>query len=813
MELSKQISYLKEYILKCPICYEQFSNIYKPLIIPCGHTICSLCVENIKKIAEEEYDDDYSSDLAEQDYDISLDTDEENEQDESSIPIEESENRESDHDQSESDSDQEEEEDEEDENSIEIEEPIYPSQSLLIQQNDGNTDLLNQINTSVSQAQPVTNHRSDKKIKLKCSICRKKMKIFEDEIMINSSVMDFINSFHNASLAEAGNLLNKIKETSQGKENIAVTDSNYIEDKTSDLNNFQQSNKSQTFPENKIFCRFCRIVDICSYHLINHGTHEPYFINLNSEEFSKFKSYFENIQDKKIEEIQNIQIDINDCKSNDLCDFSHLKDHNSSINNQICHSLELFFNEIIKSSEFFNDSKDYMKNYFQVNSKYCYLKHKSYRKLTKLYVKFNKVISEMDSLEFSSDKESDNKISCLIKKGEEILENTNTLLDKYFRLTDIYLKNYEKILIKTTEEKKDDNLENIDEKKQKTDKNINYNIYDSQNKYDLSNITDKLYLDKIKNHLKTGFFESYMNKTIDSERRYATCIDNSDNLIYIFDMRIENELEVDYKIIFEQINESEQSESEKEENFSDYIEIDQEGRKLYILGKRAKDSKSFRSFDMNTRSLKEEKNMPEKFGITDRYFVNNKLFILGGALTDLNPIMKCYYYDTLADWWFDLPNLNLNKYNKSIAYNDNKFFVFGGSATDRNSDTLKFEVLDMTNISQPDFKWQVFSVKKFNEFLMNSFYAFISHDIFVILAGVEVTNYDELQKGYIIKFDETNWENSEVIEEFKIKNTMVNSFNTLSYYRGMMIGSRLGDGYFTKMNFKNNFKKLKNVIY
>ena len=54
MDLKKQNSYLKEYVLKCPICYEQFSNVHKPLIIPCGHTICSFCVGNLKKMSEEE---------------------------------------------------------------------------------------------------------------------------------------------------------------------------------------------------------------------------------------------------------------------------------------------------------------------------------------------------------------------------------------------------------------------------------------------------------------------------------------------------------------------------------------------------------------------------------------------------------------------------------------------------------------------------------------------------------------------------------------------------------------------------------------
>ena len=45
MEIINQSANLKEHIFKCPICYELFSNIHKPMIIPCGHTIFKKCLE------------------------------------------------------------------------------------------------------------------------------------------------------------------------------------------------------------------------------------------------------------------------------------------------------------------------------------------------------------------------------------------------------------------------------------------------------------------------------------------------------------------------------------------------------------------------------------------------------------------------------------------------------------------------------------------------------------------------------------------------------------------------------------------------
>jgi hypothetical protein len=34
---------------ECPVCFDQFSPKVKPLLIPCGHTVCAPCLENLKR--------------------------------------------------------------------------------------------------------------------------------------------------------------------------------------------------------------------------------------------------------------------------------------------------------------------------------------------------------------------------------------------------------------------------------------------------------------------------------------------------------------------------------------------------------------------------------------------------------------------------------------------------------------------------------------------------------------------------------------------------------------------------------------------
>ena len=42
--------------IKCPICFDYYSNGKIPKILPCGHTICVQCIINIKKQCEEDSD-------------------------------------------------------------------------------------------------------------------------------------------------------------------------------------------------------------------------------------------------------------------------------------------------------------------------------------------------------------------------------------------------------------------------------------------------------------------------------------------------------------------------------------------------------------------------------------------------------------------------------------------------------------------------------------------------------------------------------------------------------------------------------------
>ena len=186
MELNKQNSFLREHI-KCPICYEEFSDVYKPLIIPCGHTICSQCVINIKKISAEDIDDsEYFSDDLDEEFDISLDTEEEEEEHEegedshqSQSEMEEEDNSQEDsEDSDEEDEDEDENQNEEDENSIEVENFSHPDLNLIKASIRNEENLVNLGEANNLGNVPHFNILKKPKIKFKCSICRKNL--FDD---------------------------------------------------------------------------------------------------------------------------------------------------------------------------------------------------------------------------------------------------------------------------------------------------------------------------------------------------------------------------------------------------------------------------------------------------------------------------------------------------------------------------------------------------------------------------------------------------------------------------------------------------------
>ena len=233
-------NYLKEFIFKCPICYELYSNVHKPLILPCGHTVCSECFESIKKQSEEDDEEEYHSAQPEDEFDVSLESDEEESEEE-----EEGEEEESGTEEEESNESVETVEEQEDENEILTDEQPENLQILNQDQN------LNEIgNKEITEIEENLN-KNPKVIRIKCSICRKKMKINDDEILLNKNVISVINSIDSKSKINKGNL-------------------------------------------GKVFCKMCRVIDIETNHLskskcANHG---PFLIELNQDLFNIIKKIY-----------------------------------------------------------------------------------------------------------------------------------------------------------------------------------------------------------------------------------------------------------------------------------------------------------------------------------------------------------------------------------------------------------------------------------------------------------------------------------------------------------------------------------------
>ena len=36
-------------VFECPICFNPYSELCKPMNIPCGHTLCMLCLQRLQK--------------------------------------------------------------------------------------------------------------------------------------------------------------------------------------------------------------------------------------------------------------------------------------------------------------------------------------------------------------------------------------------------------------------------------------------------------------------------------------------------------------------------------------------------------------------------------------------------------------------------------------------------------------------------------------------------------------------------------------------------------------------------------------------
>ena len=791
MELTPQASYLKEHVLKCPICYESFSNVYKPLIIPCGHTICSLCIENLKKISADDYDEEYPSEIYDEEFDLSLDSEnEEIEHVESSE--EESSDRGTGEDSERSEGDSE----SDNENEIVVEN-LNPPELVFENLNDNNNrervDGENDLTREGVKKEEVI-FSTNKKIKIKCSICRKKMKIFESEILLNLNILKITDYIYTKE-----NFVDKKQKEISEKEKIDL-----------------QVNKEKVELENKrVFCRLCRFIDNPDSHLLREGSenHQKYFIFLHEKILVKLKNLIkilnsnssENQEEIKIEKtvinlptdtiLKNLENDILQEKDEENPEKKSLilfeKLFLNGVNDLLISSLNLFFQNLINSEELEKIGKSYIKNYFMINSKAGSLKFKSFQKLTKLYENFQQITEEFDKQE---DSQMNKKI---LQKANNCIEAGEILLEKYTKALEQYFKNYERLGISN-------NL--ID----KESENLNKFPDDSYSK-----LLDRVIQTKIQKLLDNEIFSSHWNNLLESERRYAVSTDiGGSDTITLHDLRVDTELEIYYERIFKEIKEGRNLiDEDLTKLYTETLEIDEDGRYLFLIGKKQMPSKSFRVYDLLLRQLEDRKKLPIKFYSADKYFFKNRLFILGGNTGNTSFTNNCYYYEVEADWWEQLPSLNIARGSKSITVHDNKFYVFGGNSEIEREQILTFEMLDLNKMGQDEthFKWQAFKIKNYNEPIYSMLYGFVAKNYLVILGG-ENDSYEESMKGYLIHMSDIE-EERKVEEIFKIKYGLSCITNPCSTLRGLITGFCFSNGSLLKFNMKSNLDRIKCTIY
>jgi hypothetical protein len=575
------INSLEDHAVKCPICYELFSDIYKPLIIPCGHTICSRCVEQLKKLAKEDYDNSYTSNN-DNDISVSLSEDSDSESGE---------------------------ENEENEEESEHEEETEESED--VGSNEDEVDSDNQIMEIVEdKINKQAKENEEKSFKIQCSICRHKMKISNKDIIVNNTILSFIHIIENRE-------------------------------------------KKQEIQQRKIFCKVCKTIENEDEHLSKHQ-HGRQIISLDDEEFSNLK---------------NIKNDVSEYKEESL------------------KLLENIITQIYDSPEMLK-AKDYALENIKSYSRSTYIKNKSFRNFTKLYIKFEKLIKDER-----------------IEDAEKCFSKSLELVEKYYIKINTFIYYLEGVI----------NRLRI-------------------NRSSIVNLSIK--------YIRDGLFDALHNNLLLTERRYISSVDPQEHSVFIYDLRLLSAIYIPYNKIFEAIPEEDQL-----RYFSYFTEIDNDGRYLYILGENNEASNKFKMFDLLNRQLIAKKDIPAKYRIFNNILYGNRLFILGGTREDEEVNKLCFYYDSEVDYWLDLPDLKISRTGQSICVHNNVFYLYGGSFANEESQwRSSFEYLELDN----PYEWQIFQVKDFAISLVHPYIGFVSNDKLIILGGEEPNGYDENTTGYLI---------------------------------------------------------------
>ena len=394
--------------IKCPICFDYYSNGKIPKILPCGHTICIQCISNIKKQCEED-DDSYTdnskdsffyknhNDKEEEkkidiidtsllsnlsrskkkkerkmslpSYSLEIENEEEkiiddnnnNKDNNNSENLNESNEYISDED----DYDNLNEDDEEDSETSEEEEESSSSSSNNQDDQDDNSETLNMQNLILDNSIEKNDKKKEKKFKFRCPFCLKRIKLYEAQIIINKNILLF-NNYLNSDEKNI-NIINeqKVNDNDEDKKNI-------LDDKKEEINDYEN--------KNIIFCKKCRIIDNIETHFKKYEEfHKEFYIYLTQDNFiyninyfKKYKNYESMYKNNLVTFLNNFNKNLYDNINiiNDIKKFMLLKISKNSVNNHFKEKCNYKFQEAKKK---LNNSNNSIENHLNIISQLTFL--------------------------------------------------------------------------------------------------------------------------------------------------------------------------------------------------------------------------------------------------------------------------------------------------------------------------------------------------------------------------------------------------------------------------------------------------------
>lgn len=804
MELAKLKSSINT-IFKCPICYEDFSEKHEPMIIPCGHTICINCVTQIIKVSEEEIEDNYSNGSAENEENnyISEEADLSSEFLNSNGDSNSNENSEN----SENENTEESEENcnEESEDTEDIPINLEHNSAGNIKHFEFDIDNMkdefqNKFLMENNDNGIKNSNEEGKLIKLKCSLCRKKMKINSKRIMKNFQLTELMGSLSK---------LQKDKDNENDKDN-------FKEISEGQINKINDNDNDSVLNNKKIFCNICQ--NIFSYREHKESLKEISDLHLQNFTFID-ENLFQNLENFFINENENIgeiipqkntnfinsdilkeeifKEKINKIFIEKISDFKtteEIQAEITSIENFLMKFIALNTNFSLSENELFDffDEKNqiFSQEKLEKNSKnskiYNYLKKDSdafsaFKKVKDLL--FTKLIKIFIEFEESSGKDSEN----IMSKGEKLLK-------KYFRTFKSLYKNFKlhiegKIILQ--------NKNSLDEN---STNEISY--YSSSFKENFENLLTRRSNEIVENYLKNGFFSSYLNNTIFSEKRFTIKLYNQEYnkkcKLYIYDSIFEeNTYAMGFKnlSIVDELNPSVKKKLKLENVFTKNLLYDEQELLIYFLGLNEISSNEFRVYDMKNRELIKLPKIPFNFWLIDSILYDGKIFVCGGTDETDQAIRECFYYDIKTQIWEKMPNLKIGRNRKSLFIRKNKIYTYGGVESDegdlreRNDITVtqlwKFEVFDLNNLNKKneEFVWKLEEIKDFNYKISEFAYGLINENDLLIIGGLMEDSMNYSKRGFIIDL-----ENKVIREHLKLNEEINNQNMSTNFYRGKTYG-------------------------